>query len=51
MFKKMKKIIVLVFGCLFIVSCGPRRLGCGPRRCEVKNPTIITSDIQKIQLS
>jgi hypothetical protein len=51
MFKKMKKIIVLVFGCLFIVSCGPRRLGCGPRRCEVKTPTIITSVIQKIQLS
>ncbi|WP_353078282.1 hypothetical protein [Flavobacterium sp.] len=47
----MKKIILIVIGCLVLASCGPRRLGCGPRRCEVKNPTIITSDIQKIQLS
>jgi hypothetical protein len=51
MFKKMKKKIVLVFGCLFIVSCGPRRLGCGPRRCEVKLPTTVNSDIYKIQVS
>jgi hypothetical protein len=47
----MKKIILIVIGCLVLASCGPRRLGCGPRRCEVKNPTIITSDIQKIQVS
>jgi len=47
----MKKIILILIGCLVLASCGPRRLGCGPRRCEVKNPTIITSDIQKIQLS
>ncbi|WP_396149098.1 hypothetical protein [Flavobacterium sp.] len=47
----MKKIILIVIGCLGLTSCGPRRLGCGPRRCEVKTPTIITSDIQKIQLS
>lgn len=51
MFKKMKKIIILVFGCLFIVSCGPKRLGCGPRRCEVKLPTTVNSDIHKIQVS
>lgn len=47
----MKKIILIVIGCLVLASCGPRRLGCGPRRCEVKTPTIITSVIQKIQLS
>lgn len=49
--KKMKKIIVLVFGCLFAASCGPKRLGCGPRRCEVKTPTTVDSDIKKIQVS
>jgi hypothetical protein len=49
--KKMKKIIVLVFGCLFAASCGPKRLGCGPRRCEVKIPKTFHSDINKIQVS
>ncbi|MBP6127446.1 hypothetical protein [Flavobacterium sp.] len=47
----MRKIILIVIGCLVLASCGPRRLGCGPRRCEVKTPTNSTSDIQKIQLS
>ncbi|WP_353078510.1 hypothetical protein [Flavobacterium sp.] len=47
----MKKIILIVIGCLVLASCGPRRLGCGPRRCEVKTPTIITLDIHKIQVS
>jgi hypothetical protein len=51
MLKKMKKLIVLVFGYLFIVSCGPSRLGCGPRRCEVKIPKTVNSDINKIQVS
>jgi hypothetical protein len=33
----MKKIVLIAFGSLFLVSCGPRRLGCGPyRRCEIK---------------
>jgi hypothetical protein len=36
---------------LGLTSCGPRRLGCGPRRCEVKTPTPVNSDINKIQVS
>jgi hypothetical protein len=47
----MKKIILIVIGCLVLASCGPRRLGCGPRRCEIKTPTTINSDIHKIQVS
>ena len=47
----MKKIILIVLGCLVLASCGPRRLGCGPRRCEIKTPTTINSDIHKIQVS
>ncbi len=29
----------IIFGILilgFLASCGPRRYGCGPRRCEIK---------------
>lgn len=48
----MKKIVALVVVGLFVVSCGPRRLGCGPyRRCEVKLPTKVNSEINKTQLS
>ena len=47
----MKKIIVLVFVGLFLVSCGPRRLGCGPYRCEVKVTKPVNSEINKTQLS
>ncbi len=49
----MKKIIVaVVFGCLFLTSCGPKRMGCGPyRRCEVKMPTKMNSDTTKSKLS
>lgn len=49
----MKKIVVAaILGCLFLASCGPRRLGCGPyRRCELKLPTKINSEINKIQVS
>lgn len=49
----MKKVIVAaVLGSLFLASCGPRRLGCGPyRRCEVKMPAKINSDSNKTQLS
>jgi hypothetical protein len=48
----MKKIVLLAFGCLFLASCGPRRLGCGPyRRCEVKAPTTGHSEINKAQFS
>ena len=49
----MKKIIIAaVFGSLFLTSCGPRRLGCGPyRRCEVKLPAKTNSETNKTQLS
>lgn len=49
----MKKILVIaVLGSLFLASCGPRRLGCGPyRRCEVKLPVTVNSEINKIQVS
>ncbi len=48
----MKKIVLLAFGCLFLASCGPRRLGCGPyRRCEVKVQTSVNSEINKTQVS
>lgn len=42
----MKKIVLLAFGCLFLASCGPKRMGCGPyRRCEVKLPTTVHPDM------
>lgn len=48
----MKKNITIICIGLFLVSCGPRRLGCGPyRRCEVKLPTTFNSDINKTQVS
>lgn len=48
----MKKIVLIAFGCLFLASCGPKRMGCGPyRRCEVKLPSKVNSEIDKTQLS
>jgi len=48
----MKKVILIAFGSLFLASCGPKRMGCGPyRRCEVKTPTKVNSEINKTQLS
>lgn len=50
---KMKKLILLILlGCLFLSSCGPRRLGCGPyRRCEIKIPTKSISEFNAICVS
>ncbi|ESU27932.1 hypothetical protein FSS13T_04190 [Flavobacterium saliperosum S13] len=31
----MKKAICFMVLCGLLISCGPRRLGCGPGRCEV----------------
>lgn len=48
----MKKLVFVAFACLFIASCGPRRLGCGPyRRCEVKLPSKVNPDMNTTQLS
>ncbi|WP_262896770.1 hypothetical protein [Flavobacterium macrobrachii] len=35
----MKKfiLIVLLFG--FLTSCGPKRMGCGPRSCSIEKAT------------
>lgn len=33
----MKKIIVILLLGGFVLSCGPRRLRCGPNRCEIDN--------------
>jgi len=48
----MKKVLIVLFGSLFLASCGPKRMGCGPyRRCEVKAPTSVSSEINKSQVS
>ena len=48
----MKKIVLIAFGCLVLASCGPKRMGCAPyRRCEVKVPTTLNSEINKTQVS
>ncbi|NNT71835.1 hypothetical protein HKT18_06360 [Flavobacterium sp. IMCC34852] len=36
----MKKILVLLLLFCFLTSCGPRRLGCGPSRCDIEKPTL-----------
>ncbi|WP_159432944.1 lipoprotein [Flavobacterium terrae] len=33
----MKKIILTLFIIFTLTSCGPHRMKCGPRRCEIKN--------------
>ena len=33
---KLFKILIFFVFIGNIISCGPRRYGCGPRRCEVK---------------
>lgn len=34
----MKKIIIIAVLLGFLTSCGPKRLGCGPGRCDIENP-------------
>lgn len=47
----MKKIVVLLCVGLVLVSCGPRRLGCGPyRRCEVKLPLQMSVEKNQTQV-
>ncbi len=47
----MRKIALITFGSLFLASCGPKRLGCGPGRCEVKVQTSVNSEINKTKVS
>lgn len=44
---KKNKIVLIFVGLLFLTSCGPKRLGCGPRRCEVKSSEIQKINVQK----
>ena len=38
---KKKTIIAGILGILLLISCGPKRYGCGPnRRCEIKQNSI-----------
>lgn len=30
----MKKLILILIGTFLFASCGPKRLGCGPKRCD-----------------
>lgn len=34
----MKKTLVLLLLSYIITSCGPKRLGCGPGRCDLEMP-------------
>lgn len=33
----MKKLIIIVVLLNILTSCGPKRLGCGPGRCDIDN--------------
>jgi hypothetical protein len=40
---KKRNIIIGILGIFFLVSCGPRRYGCGPnRRCDLNKNTTKT---------
>lgn len=34
----MKKVALVLLLSGFAISCGPKRLGCGPGRCDVVKP-------------
>ncbi|RKS00734.1 hypothetical protein C8C84_0360 [Flavobacterium sp. 102] len=38
----MKKILAIFVLVSFITSCGPKRLGCGPGRCDIETPKTTT---------
>jgi hypothetical protein len=37
----LKKIVLIALATTFLVSCGPRRMRCGPYRCMVTSETPI----------
>lgn len=43
----MKKLLFILATISFLVSCGPKRMGCGPsRRCEMVTKTNLTSPVK-----
>ncbi len=44
----MKKTYVLLLLSCIITSCGPKRLGCGPGRCDLEKPTQKTELLKNI---
>jgi hypothetical protein len=36
--KKITTTLLVIIACSAVWSCGPKRHGCGPGRCEVKLP-------------
>lgn len=34
----MKKILAILALLFFVTACGPKRLGCGPGRCNIEIP-------------
>jgi hypothetical protein len=44
----MKKSLLFIVLIGLLVSCGPRRLGCGPGRCELIKPELKLLPSQKI---
>ena len=38
---KKDKIIFTLLILGFLASCGPKRYGCGPRRCEIKKTEVL----------
>lgn len=45
----MKKLLLILATISFLVSCGPKRMGCGPRRnCEIVTKTnlILPSNLE-----
>ena len=51
----MKKLLLILATISFLVSCGPKRMGCGPRRnCEIVTKTNSISpyklDVKRVTL-
>ena len=44
----MKKLLIMLLLLSFLTSCGPRRLRCGPGRCEMETPIAKTSPLKNI---
>jgi hypothetical protein len=36
--KKITSTLLVIIACSILGSCGPKRHGCGPGRCEIQQP-------------